>query len=118
MGKLRGQMNVKIDTSCFHIGSVVGVSTFEVQSHLHEVGIIMRFSSMILARMTSQREDASDECMGIGRSSDECEDHLMQLAARCLTGTLGEDPLVVEEFTRKSLCDLAVANWNLSHHRN
>lgn len=73
---------------------------------------------MILARMTSQREDASDECMGIGRSSDDCEDYLMQIAARCLTGTLGDDPFVVEQFTRQSLRDLAVADWNLSHHRN
>lgn len=78
----------------------------------------MRFSSMILERLTSGREDASDECMGIGRPTAECEDYLLQIAVRCLLMTHEEDPDQVDQRAREKLHHFATLSWSMSHHAN
>ena len=111
-------MNVKIDSSCFHTGSATCAKFTDVHAYAHSGEAIMQFVSMVLERMTSQREDASDECMGVGKSFEACEDRLIQIAAQCLTGTLGDDPATVDQLTRERLRNHAVDEWKMSHHRN
>lgn len=109
---------MQLDLSCIQAGRCLPAvnSDRKVIESLSEG--VTPFADMILERLVSGREDASDECMGIGQASQDSESSLLQVAGRCFQTIVSPDSDDLSELVRSCLRRFALSNWNASHHRN